>query len=108
MLIGTRQTGKTYILDEFCAKNFENYIYINLEREADIVSIFDKTLDPDKIVENIEIIKNVVINPLNTVIFFDEIQVSERAISSLKYFCESNKPYKVVFAIKKNWFSVIF
>ena len=98
MLIGARQTGKTYILEEFCEKNFENYIYINLEREADIVSIFDKTLDPDKIVENIEIIKNVVINPLNTVIFFDEIQVSERAISSLKYFCESSKPYKVVCA----------
>ena len=25
MLIGAKQTGKTYILEEFCKKNFEQY-----------------------------------------------------------------------------------
>ena len=29
MLIGARQTGKTYILEKFCKNNFDNYIYIN-------------------------------------------------------------------------------
>ncbi len=98
MLVGARQTGKTYILEEFCKKNFENYIYMNIDKEEDICEIFEKTIDPDKIIEKIEIIKNVTIIPENTIIFLDEIQVSERAISSLKYFCESNKPYKIVCA----------
>ncbi|HBA37173.1 MAG TPA: ATPase, partial [Firmicutes bacterium] len=31
MLIGARQTGKTYILEKFCKENFDNYVYINLE-----------------------------------------------------------------------------
>ena len=39
-----------------------------------------------------------IINPEDTIIFLDEIQVSERAITSLKYFCESDKPYKIVCA----------
>lgn len=98
MLIGARQTGKTYILKEFCKKNFDNYVYFNLEKEETITKIFEETIEPEKIIERIEIIKNIIIKPENTIIFLDEIQVSERAISSLKYFCESDIPYKIVCA----------
>ena len=98
MLIGAKQTGKTYILEEFCKKNFEKYIYINLDKEENIAKVFEETLEPELIIEKIEIIKNEIINPGNTIIFLDEIQVSERAISSLKYFCESQKEYKIVCA----------
>ena len=98
MLIGARQTGKTYILEKFCKNNFDNYIYINLDKEENIAKVFEESIDPDTIIEKIEIIKNVIINPENTIIFLDEIQISERAITSLKYFCESEKPYKIVCA----------
>ena len=81
MLVGARQTGKTYILEEFCKNNFDNYIYINLDKEENISEIFEETIDP-----------------VDTIIFLDEIQVSERAITSLKYFCESEKPYKIICA----------
>lgn len=33
-----------------------------------------------------------------TIIFFDEIQVSERAITSLKYFAESERNYNIICA----------
>ena len=59
MLIGARQTGKTYILEEFCQNNFPNYIYINLDKEENIRDIFTETIDPDKIIEKIEILKNI-------------------------------------------------
>lgn len=98
MLIGARQTRKTYILDEFCRNNFLNYIYINLEKESEISQIFNQTINPEEIIENIKILKNIQFDVNNTVIFFDEIQVNERAITSLKYFCESDKPYKLVCA----------
>ena len=98
MLVGVKQSGKTYMLEEFCKKNYNNYIYINLDKEEGISNVFEETIEPDKIIEKIEIIKNVIINPEDTIIFLDEIQVSERAITSLKYFCESDKPYKIVCA----------
>ncbi len=98
MLIGVRQTGKTYSLDKFCTNNFKHYVYINLDKEEGIKEIFESTIDPDTIIEKIEIMKNIEINLEDTIIFFDEIQVSERAITSLKYFCESKKPYKIVCA----------
>lgn len=98
MLIGARQTGKTYILTEFCKTEFENYIYINLDSMEEIKQIFEQTIQPDEIIKNIEGLLGVDINIENTIIFIDEIQVSERAISSLKYFCESEKDYKIVVA----------
>lgn len=98
MLVGVKQSGKTYMLEEFCKKNYNNYIYINLDKEEGISNVFEETIEPDKIIEKIEIIKNVIINPEDTIILLDEIQVSERAITSLKYFCESDKPYKIVCA----------
>ncbi len=98
MLVGARQTGKTYILQEFCKNEFENYIYINLDKMEDIAKVFEQTIVPEEIILNIETILNIDINIENTIIFLDEIQVSERAISSLKYFCESEKEYKIVCA----------
>ena len=98
MLIGARQTGKTYILNEFCKNEFDNYIYINLDDMEEIRRVFDKTIMPEEVIINIEAILGKKIDIENTVMFIDEIQVSERAISSLKYFCESETPYKIVVA----------
>ncbi len=77
MLVGARQTGKTYILEDFCKNNFHHYIYINLDKEENITNIFEDTIDPDKIIQQIEIIKGVVINPEDTIIFLDEIKKTE-------------------------------
>ena len=98
MLVGARQTGKTYILENFCKNEFENYIYINLDTMESISKVFEQTIVPEEIILNIETRLNININIENTIIFLDEIQVSERAISSLKYFCESDKDYKIVCA----------
>ena len=113
MLVGARQTGKTYVLEKFCKSNFENYIYINLEKEQDIQKIFAETLEPEQIIEQLQILKKIDFDVENTIIFLDEIQVSERAITSLKYFCESEQPYKIVCAgsllgVKINRFSSSF
>ena len=98
MLVGARQTGKTYIIKEFCKKEFKNSIYINLDVMEDVKKIFEATIIPEDIIKNIEAIFNINIDIENTIIFFDEIQVSERAITSLKYFCESEKDYKIICA----------
>lgn len=98
MLVGARQTGKTYILTEFCRNEFDDFIYINLEKQENIREVFEQTIDPEMIIKNMEAILNREIDVEKTAIYLDEIQVSERAITSLKYFCESEKNYQVVCA----------
>ena len=98
MVVGARQTGKTYIIDKFCKENYDNYIYLNFEDISKLSSVFEENLTPEDIIKKIEIIINKEIDIENTVIFFDEIQISERAITSLKYFCESDKNYRIICA----------
>ncbi len=98
MLVGARQTGKTYIITEFCKNEFEDYIYINLDLMENVKKVFEDTINPEEIIKSIEIILEKNIDIEKTIIFIDEIQVSERAISSLKYFCESRNPYKIIVA----------
>ncbi len=98
MVLGVRQIGKTYTIDKFCKDNFEEYLYFNLEQDKHIFEIFEESIEPDEILKNIELKIDKKIDLSKTVFFFDEIQVSEKFIVSLKYFCESNKPYKIVCA----------
>ncbi len=95
MLIGARQVGKTYIIQEFCKENFKQYLYINLEKDKSMKEIFDESIDPKTIIKQIGFLKGEAVNIDETVIIIDEIQISERAITSLKYFAESNKNYKL-------------
>ncbi len=98
MVIGARQVGKTYIIDKFCKEEYKNYVYLNFDKDEELISIFESTKDPKKILESIEIIYNVSINIENTIIFLDEIQICENAINSLKYFCESKDRYNIICA----------
>jgi len=98
MLIGARQTGKTFIINEFCDKNYKHKIEINFLQNDIFKSFFDSSLSPPDIIENIELFFNTTINPENTVIFLDEIQECEKAIASLKFFAESKIRYHIISA----------
>ena len=98
MVVGARQIGKTYIINEFCNKEFEEYIYINLLEENEIVKIFEEKINTQEKFNRLKIYLDKDINLEKTIIFFDEVQVSENFIVSLKYFNESEKPYKIVCA----------
>ena len=98
MVIGARQIGKTYIINEFCKKEFENYIYINLLEHIEIIKIFKEQINTAEKFKRMKIYLDKDINIQNTIIFFDEIQESEELISSLKYFNESEEPFKIICA----------
>ena len=98
MLIGARQTGKTYIIEKFSKENFENTVQLNFLEEESYKSFFDNSLNPENIISKIEIYFDKKIDILETVFFFDEIQACERAISSLKFFAESKNKYRIIVA----------
>ena len=98
MIIGARQIGKTYIINEFCKKEFKKYIYINLLEHAEIIKIFKEEINTADKFRRMKIYLDIDIDIENTIIFFDEIQESEELISALKYFNENEEPFKIVCA----------
>ena len=95
---GSRQVGKTYLLKEFGAKNYKNTAYFNFEKDQNLTGLFDGKLEPKLLVEKLSTYSERKINPLDTLIIFDEIQNSDRALNSLKYFCEDAPEYHIVSA----------
>ena len=98
LLYGARGVGKTYILNEFGEKYFDNVVYINLETNPTVAAYFSDDISPERLIRFFETTVNQAIVPGKTLIFLDEIQSCERALTSLKYFCELAPEYHVAAA----------
>ncbi|MFO7928204.1 MAG: ATP-binding protein, partial [Candidatus Humimicrobiaceae bacterium] len=90
---GARQTGKTWLMEEFGKKFFEEVVYINLETDEDLSTIFDRSIEPNNIIDMLGAYYGKKIKPNNTLVIFDEIQQAPRALTSLKYFSEKAPEY---------------
>lgn len=98
ILKGARQTGKTWLMNEFARKEYKNVVRIDFLMEPSACSLFEQDLDPHKIVRQIELRTGNVIDPSNTLILFDEIQEAPQGLVSLKYFCEQASEYHIIAA----------
>ncbi|MCB1189870.1 MAG: ATP-binding protein [Leptospiraceae bacterium] len=98
ILHGARQVGKTYTILSFGKEYYKNTIYFNLEDSKEITNVFERDLNPERILKELAAISGQTILAQDTLLFFDEIQASERALTSLKYFCEKASVYHVIAA----------
>jgi len=98
ILQGARQVGKTYSVLEFGRIHYENVAYFNFETTPKLSSTFDENISPDYLIPILSRIANQTIIREKTLIIFDEIQLCERALTSLKYFCENAPDYHIIAA----------
>jgi predicted AAA+ superfamily ATPase len=87
LIRGARQTGKTFIINEFGKTEYKSLITLNFERNPEYKDIFI-TFDPQEILERISLYTGKKTEPGETLLFLDEIQECPKAITSLRYFYE--------------------
>ena len=88
ILKGARQVGKTYSLKEFGRESFSRMHYVNFEESDELLHVFEKNLDPERIIQELSFFLDSSINPEKDLLILDEIQACPRALTSLKYFYE--------------------
>ena len=98
ILQGARQVGKTYSLLEFGRSCYENVAYFNFETNPKLNKTFEENISPDYLIPILSHIAGQTIVKEKTLIVFDEVQLCERALTSLKYFCEDAPDYHIVVA----------
>lgn len=87
LVLGARQVGKTYALDQFGRRAFPKYHIVNFEQNPQFGDVFKGSLEPGRILQEIALLQGHPIDPLDLLVF-DEIQECPRALTSLKYFAE--------------------
>lgn len=95
ILRGARQVGKTWLLKDFGKRFFKNVCYINFEQKDVLGAIFEGTLSPQRIIEQLSVYTESKILPNDTLLIFDEVQEMPRALTSLKYFAEEAPEYAI-------------
>ncbi len=95
---GARQVGKTWLMKEFGRVAYKNTVYINFERNEQMGAIFSGNIAPRRVIEDIELFTGQKIDAEQTLLIFDEIQETPRALTSLKYFYEEAPEYHIVAA----------
>ena len=98
ILQGARQVGKTYSLLEFGRSCYENVAYFNFETNPKLNKTFEENISPDYLIPILSHIAGQTIVKEKTLIVFDEVHLCERALISLKYFCEDAPDYHIVVA----------
>ena len=100
LVTGARRTGKTYLLDQAGAELAGDQ-FVRLDFQTDLAAverIFDgPTDDVDAIVRRLAEYKRVDgLDPSRALLFFDEVQLDERALNSLRFAlagcCERQPP----------------
>lgn len=98
ILQGARQVGKTYSILEFGRTHYENVAYFNFETNPKLNDTFAENISPSYLIPILSHIAGQTIVKEKTLIVFDEVQLCERALTSLKYFCEDAPEYHIIVA----------
>lgn len=98
ILQGARQVGKTYSILEFGRTHYENVAYFNFETNPKLNETFGENISPEYLIPILSHIARQTIVKEKTLIVFDEVQLCERALTSLKYFCEDAPDYHIIVA----------
>ncbi|MCM1491400.1 MAG: ATP-binding protein [Muribaculum sp.] len=98
LLLGARQVGKTWLMKEFGANEYENIAYINCDGEPLTKTLFLNDYDIDRLLVGFQAITGQSINKKTTLIILDELQEAPRGLHSLKYFCENAPEYHIMAA----------
>ena len=53
MVIGARQTGKTYIINKFCNNEYKNNVYLNFDNDNKIADIIKENVTENYIVQTL-------------------------------------------------------
>lgn len=95
---GARQVGKTWLMKEFGENEYEKCAYINFDDNSRMEQLFSGDFDIERIIQGLKIEAGVNIEPENTLIIFDEVQETPKALTALKYFYEKANEYHIVAA----------
>lgn len=95
---GARQIGKTWLMKKFGEEYYEHTAYFDFDASEELCREFENTKDPGRLLGILRLYTDQPIEAGKTLLIFDEIQQSNKALNALKYFQEECPEYHIVAA----------
>ena len=95
---GARQVGKTWLMKTFGQTAYKKTVYINFDNNKTMQELFNTDMKIERIIIGLELYAGHKINPMDTLLIFDEIQEVPKALTALKYFYENMPDYQIICA----------
>lgn len=95
---GARQVGKSWLMKEFGTREYEDMIYVSFDNNERMANLFEGSMNVERLIAGLELYAGRKIVPDTTLLVFDEIQETPKALTSLKYFNENAPHYQIVCA----------
>ncbi len=89
IIYGARQVGKTYIVRSFAKEMNLKCVEINFEKDISFVDLFNRTRNPQDILDFLRLSFLDTEFDTSTILFLDEIQAAPSALTALKFLSES-------------------
>ena len=96
LLLGACQVGKTHLLKAFGKQHYTRTAYLNFEETPELKELFNSERRPAELLKTLSIYVGFTITPQQDLLILDEIQESNAALTSLKYFHEHANQYHIV------------
>ena len=90
LVAGARQVGKTYLIEEFARRSYRNVIKFDLIDQTDVLAAFNASRSSRELFMAISAFAGTDMVPGKTVIFIDEVQECDEAITLVKYLVQRN------------------
>lgn len=94
---GARQVGKTWLIRDLAEREKRKLIELNFEKRSDLESLFSSN-DPREILLNISALLGFKIEPIQSILFLDEIQAAPHLLEKLRWFAEEMPQLPVIAA----------
>lgn len=98
IVLGVRQCGKTYIIDEFCQNEYKNYKKINLLNDTEVINLYKTNESSEKKYNDLKMLLDFDFDKEDSILFIDEIQECEELISELKFYNEKHNNVRIICA----------
>lgn len=98
LLLGARQVGKTWLMQEFARLHYKSVVYVRFDRDENMRRAFEQDYDIPRLLDALHVRSRVRIVPGETLIILDEIQECPSALTALKYFCEDAREQHIIAA----------
>lgn len=90
LLTGARQTGKTYLC-RLLGKKYKHFMEINFIEHPEAIRIFSGVTSADEIILRLSALTSQLMEPGETLVFFDEVQKCDNLITAVKFLVDDGR-----------------